>query len=111
MEGSIFTVQETPLELSIQCSAKGAQLKEKKFALQAPLARKEFAGKLFVLSKNGKFETVTYIMFTENKTDGILKREKKQLVDEYFIFIYEGRVIDMILDGGEFVDLNTKNGR
>ena len=29
-------------------------------------------------------------------------------VDKYFAFVYKGRVIDMVLDGSEFVDSDTR---
>lgn len=34
--------------------------------------------------------------------------DKDNPMDEYFAFVYKGRVIDMILDGSEFVDSDTR---
>lgn len=34
--------------------------------------------------------------------------DKDNPVDEYFAFVYKGSVIDMILDGSEFVDSETR---
>lgn len=41
-----------------------------------------------------------YLLFKYNT-------DRDNPVDEYFAFVYKGKVIDMILDGSEFVDPDT----
>lgn len=57
---------------------------------------KEFTPRIITIDKEKDYILFSYYTDRDNP------------VDEYFAFVYKGRVIKMILNGEEFVDPNTR---